>query len=195
MFCLCCAVGSSSVCCSVCFLYLYGCAFPQGRFSSLSFKVWSAPATWDSSPSSMPIVQRSDLVIVSHNSCIVLSCVIFNLSCSLFVWSNSSTQSLRPDIFFCLKDFLLHFLIESLNIFFTPTFVLAWVISASISLRDSVFKSRASSVSSEELQQPLLPSHLILSREVRNLLWLSFLLHSAGLLCVLSTELQTPSRF
>jgi hypothetical protein len=56
----------NSICCSVGLLYVYGHLFSLGKFSSIIlFKTVTAPLSWESSLSSIPIIFMFDLLIVS----------------------------------------------------------------------------------------------------------------------------------
>lgn len=103
----------SSIWCSVCLFYLYGCAFSldwQSFFSMIMLKIWSMSLTWDSSPSSMPIY-NSKIRFLSWSPtfpvcsfpeffllCFSLFWWIF--LCCLFIWPESSFLPLRPDTLF-----------------------------------------------------------------------------------------------
>lgn len=83
-------------------LVFYGCVFPLFGKVFLYDIVDNlvCGVTWDSSLSSMPIIQSLGLFVVSHSSRVFLSYVFLfkKLSCSLLELSNSSALLLSHDI-------------------------------------------------------------------------------------------------
>lgn len=109
-----------SSCCSVCFLYRMASSFLSlGKFSpGILLKIWSLPLSWDSSPTSMPIIWS--LVFWWCPVLPVCSFHMFNffLFCSLFVF------------FFCL--FLVFVFVYLLYFIFECSyFISCWIHSTS----------------------------------------------------------------